>query len=91
MFAYYRSNFFARVKDRASRPGQPRPPRFYCRGQRARLRYDYQDFTVFHDRLYLPESLGLGVIALVDRRSEPLLQPGDWLVELRIEPCRSRQ
>ena len=91
MFASYRSNFFASVKDRASRPGQPRPPRFYRRGQRARLRYDYQDFTVLHDRLYLPESLGPGVIALVDRRGEPLLHSGDRLVELRIEPCRSRQ
>ena len=32
-----------------------------------------------------------GVFALVDRRGEPLLQPGGRLVELRIEPCRSRQ
>ena len=54
MFASYRSNFFAWVKDGASRPGQPRPPRFYRLGQWARLRYDYQDFTVLHDRLYLP-------------------------------------
>jgi IS605 OrfB family transposase len=91
MVASYRSNFLDWVKDRASRPSQPRPPRFYRRGQRARLRLDYQEFTVVHDRLYLPESLGMGVMALVDRRGEPLLQPGDRLVEVRIEPGRSRQ
>ena len=68
MFASYRSNFFAWVKDRASPPGQPRPPRFYRRGQRARLPYDYQDFKVSADRLYPQESLGLCVIALVDAR-----------------------
>src|ERR1700691_3462630 len=38
MFRSYRSNFFTWVKDPASRPGKPRPPRFYRRGQRARLR-----------------------------------------------------
>ena len=91
MVASFRSNFFDWAKDHASRPGQPKPPRFCRRGQRARLRFDYQDFTVVHDRLYLPESLGLGVIALVDRQGEPLLQPGDRLVEVRIEPGRSRQ
>ena len=67
MVAAFRSNFFDWVKDHSLRPGQPRPPRFYRRGQRARLRFDYQDFSVVHDRLHLPESLGLGVIALVDR------------------------
>ena len=91
MFAAYRSNFFDWAKDHASRPGQPQPPRFYRRGQRARLRFDYQDFTVRTDRLHLPESLGLGVVALVDRDGEPLLNPDDRLVEVRIEPCRSRQ
>ena len=90
MFASHRSNFFAWVKDHASRPGQPRPTRFYRRGKRALLRFDYQDFTVKDDRLHLPESLGLGVITLVDRRGEPLLQPGDRLVEVRIKRCRSR-
>ena len=91
MVASFRSNFFDWAKDHSSRPGKPKPPRFYRRGQRARLRFDYQDFTVLHDRLYLPESLGLSVLALVDRQGEPLLQPGDRLVEVRIEPCRSRQ
>src|ERR1700685_1820961 len=33
MFRSYRSNFFAWVKDPSSRPGKPRPPRFYRRGQ----------------------------------------------------------
>ena len=91
MVASFRSNLFDWIKDHSSRCGKPKPPQFYRRGQRARLRFDYQDFTVLHDRLYLPESLGLGVIALVDRQGEPLLQPGDRLVEVRIEPCRSRQ
>ncbi len=91
MFASYRSNFFEWAKDPASRPGQPKPPNFHRRGQRARVRLDSQDFTVSDDRLYLPESLGLGVMALVDRDGESLLRPGDRLVEVRIEPCRSRQ
>ena len=91
MVASYRSNFFAWAKDRASRSGKPKPPRFYHRGQRARLRFDYQDFSVRGDRLQLPEALGLGVIALVDREGELLLAPGDRLVEVRLEPCRSRQ
>ena len=91
MVASFRSNLFDWIKDHSSRSGKPKPPRFYRRGQRARLRFDYQDFTVLHDRLYFPESLGLGVIALVDRQGESLLKPGDRLVEVRIEPCRSRQ
>jgi IS605 OrfB family transposase len=91
MVASYRSNFFDWAQDHSSRSGMPQPPRFYRRGQRARLRFDSQDFTVRYDRLHLPESLGLGVIALVDRDGEPLLQPGDRLVEVRLEPCRSRQ
>jgi putative transposase len=91
MFRSYRSNFFAWVKDPASRPGKPRPPRFYRRGQRARLRFDYQEFKVVANRLILPASMGLGPLTLVERDGEPLLNPGDRLVEVRIEPCRSRQ
>ncbi len=91
MFASYRSNFFDWVKNHFSRPGRPKPPRFYRRGQRTRLRFDYQDFDVIDQRLYLPRSVGFGVIALVDRAGEPLLAPGDRLVEVRVEPCRSRQ
>ena len=64
------------MKDHASRSGQPRPPQFYSRGHRARLRYDYQDFTVSNDRVHLPESLCLGIIALVDRAGEAILHPG---------------
>jgi hypothetical protein len=91
MFRSYRSNFFAWVKDPSSRPGKPRPPRFYRRGQRARVCFDYQDFKVLDNRLHLPPSMGLGVLALVERDGEPLLNPGDRLVEVRVEPCRSRQ
>jgi putative transposase len=91
MFRSYRSNFFAWAKDPSSRPGKPRPPKFYRRGQRARVCFDYQDFKVSDNRLYLPSSMGLGVLPLVDRDGEPLLDPGDRLVEVRIEPCRSRQ
>ena len=91
MFRSFRSNFFAWTKDPASRPGKPRPPRFYRRGQRARLRFDYQEFKIEDNRLHLPTSIGLGPLALVERGGEPLLSPGDRLVEVRVEPCRSRQ
>jgi putative transposase len=91
MFRSYRSNFFAWAKDPSSRPGKPRPPRFHRRGQRARVRFDYQDFKVLGERLYMPTSMGLGPVLLVDRGGEPLLNPGDRLVEVRVEPCRSRQ
>jgi putative transposase len=91
MFRSYRSNFFAWAKDPASRPGKPRPPRFYRRGQRVRLRFDYQEFKVVDNRLIFPASMGLGDLSLVERDGEPLLNPGDRLVEVRIEPCRSRQ
>lgn len=91
MFRSYRSNFFAWAKDPASRPGKPRPPRFHRRGQRARVHFDYQDFKVVDNRLYLPASIGLGALPLVERGGEPLLNPGDRLVEVRVEPCRSRQ
>jgi hypothetical protein len=91
MFRSYRSKFFAWAKDPASRPGKPRPPRFYRRGQRARVRFDYQDFRVVDNRLCLPASMGLGALPLVERGGELLLMPGDRLVEVRVEPCRSRQ
>jgi IS605 OrfB family transposase len=91
IFRSYRSNFFAWAKDHSSRPGKPRPPRFHRRGQRARVRFDYQDFRVVENRLYLPSSMGLGPLTLVERGGEPLLNPGDCLVEVRVEPCRSRQ
>ena len=91
MFRSYRSNFFAWAKDPASRPGKPRPPRFHRRGQRVRVRFDYQDFKVLDNRLYLPTNMGLGALLLVERDGEPLLNPGDRLVEVRVEPCRSRQ
>jgi putative transposase len=91
MFRSYRSNFFAWVKDPASRPGKPRPPRFYRRGQRARLHFDYQEFKVLENRLYLSSSMALGRMPLVERDGEPLLNPGDRLVEVRVEPCRSRK
>jgi putative transposase len=91
MFRSYRSNFFAWAKDPASRPGKPRPPRFYRRGQRARMHFDYQEFKVLENRLYLPASMGLGPLPLVERNGEPLLNPDDRLVEVRVEPCRSRQ
>jgi putative transposase len=91
MFRSYRSNFFAWAKDPSSRPGKPRPPRFHRRGQRARLHFDYQEFKVLDNRLYLPSSMGLGAVLLVERDGEPLLGPGDRLVEVRVEPCRSRQ
>jgi len=91
MFRSYRSNFFAWAKDPSSRPGKPRPPKYYRRGQRARVRFDYQDFKVLDNRLHLPTSMGLGAVLLVDRDGEPLLNPGDRLVEVRVEPCRSRQ
>src|ERR1700691_110503 len=61
MFRSYRSNFFAWAKDPSSRPGKPRPPKFYRRGQRARVCFDCQDFKVLDNRLYLPASMGLGV------------------------------
>jgi putative transposase len=91
MFRSYRSNFFAWAKDPASRPGKPRPPRFYRRGQRARMHFDYQEFKVVENRLYLPASMGLGPLPLVERNGEPLLNPDDRLVVVRVEPCRSRQ
>jgi IS605 OrfB family transposase len=91
MFSSFRSNFFAWVKDPASRPGKPRPPRFYRRGQRARVYFDYQDFKVLDERLYLPASMGLGPVQLVARDGEALLNAGDRLVEVRVEPCRSCQ
>jgi putative transposase len=91
MFRSYRSNFFAWVKDPASRPGKPRPPRFYRRGQRARVRFDYQEFKVLDNRLQLPASMGLGALPLLERGGEPLLNPADRLVEVRVEPCRSRK
>ena len=91
MFRSYRSNFFAWAKDPASRPGKPRPPRFYRRGQRARVLFDYQDFKVLENRLILPASVGLGPIPLVDREGQLLLDSNDRLVEVRVEPCRSRQ
>jgi len=91
MFRSYRSNFFAWTKDPDSRLGKPRPPRFYRRGQRTRVCFDYQDFKVLDNRLYLPDSMGLGGVALVERNGDPLLNPGDRLVEVRVEPCRSRQ
>jgi putative transposase len=91
MFRSYRSNFFAWVKDPSSRPGKPRPPRFYRRGQRARLHFDYQEFKVLENRLYLPNSTGLGPVLLANRDGEPLLNQGDRLVQVRVERCRSRQ
>ncbi len=91
MFRSFRSNFFAWAKDPASRPGKPRPPRFYRRGQRAKLHFDYQEFRILDNRLYLPASLGLGPLLLIERDGEPLLRPGDRLVEVRVEPCRSRK
>jgi putative transposase len=91
MFRSYRSNFFAWAKDPASRPGKPRPPRFHRRGQRARARFDYQDVKVLDNRLYMPASMGLRPVLLVDRDGEPLLNSGDRLVEVCVEPCRSRQ
>ena len=91
MFRSYRSNFFAWAKDPASRPGKPGPPRFYRRGQRARVNFDYQDFRVLDNRLCLPSSMGMGPVPLADRDGEPLLNPGDRLVEVRVEPCRSRK
>ena len=90
MFASYRSNFFDWALDHSSRPGKPKPPRFYCRGQRARVRLDYQDFSVEGDHLRLPDSFGLDPLPLVDRAGKPLLKAGDRLVEVRLEPCRSR-
>jgi IS605 OrfB family transposase len=53
--------------------------------------FDYQDFKVVDNTLYLPTSMGLGPLALVERGGEPLLSPGDRLVDVRVEPCRSRQ
>jgi hypothetical protein len=75
MFRSYRSNFFEWAKDPASRPGKPRPPRFHRRGQRARLRFDYQEFKVLGNRLYLPAGMGLDALPLVDRDGELLLNP----------------
>ncbi len=91
MFRSFRSNFFAWAKHPASRPGKPRPPRFYRHGQRARVRFDYQEFRILDNRLYLPASMGIGPVLLVERGGEPLLNPGDRLVEVRVEPCRSRK
>jgi putative transposase len=91
MFRSYRSNFFAWAKDPPRGRAKPRPPRFYRRGQRARANFDYQDFKVLDNRLHLPASMGLGPVLLGDRDGEPLLNPGDRLVEVRVEPCRSRQ
>jgi len=89
-FGSFRRNFFDWVKDQASRPGKPRPPRFYRRGQRVRIRVDYQDLRIAANCLYLPKSFGLPAIPLVERGA-PLLAPGDRVVEVRVEPCRSRQ
>jgi len=91
MFRSFRSNFFAWTKDPAARPGKPRFPRFYRRSQRARVCFDYQDFKVRENRLYLPVGFGLDVMALVERGGAPLLGAGDRLVEVRVEPCRSRR
>ena len=91
MFASFRSNFFAWIKDRSSRPGEPRPPRFYRRGQRARLRFDYQEFEVDGVHLALPPLVNLGTVALRERDRSPILGPGDRLVEVRLEPARSRR
>jgi len=91
MFRSFRSNFFAWTKDPTAWPGRPRPPRSYRRGKRARVRLDYQDFKVRENRLYLPAGFGLDVLALVERDGEPLLNDGDRLVEVRVEPCRSRR
>ena len=91
MFRAFRSNFFAWAKDPASRPGKPRPPRFYRRSKRARVHFDYQEFKVLENRLHLPASMGLGPVLLVERDGEPLLRPSDRLVEVRIESCRSRK
>jgi hypothetical protein len=66
MFRSFRSNFFAWAKDPASRPGKPRSPRFYRRGQRAKLHFDYQEFKVLENRLHLPPSMGLGPLLLVE-------------------------
>jgi putative transposase len=91
VFRSYRSNFFAWVKDPSSRPGKPRQPRFHRRGQRGRLHFDYQDFKVSDNCLSLPASMGLGALPLFDRGGEALLNPGDRLVEVRVEPCRSHK
>ena len=90
-FRSFRSNFFDWVADQSSRPAQPRPPGFFRMGQRARVRFDYQDFTVERNRLLLPESLGLDALLLLNRDGTPLLNLGDTLVEVRLEPCRSRK
>ena len=91
VFKSFRSNFFSWVKDPSLYRGMPRPPRFYRRGKRARLHFDYQEFRVAGDMLRFPPSLGLAAVALVDRSGTPLLGPGDKLVEVRVEPCRSRK
>ena len=90
MFASFRSNFFDWIKDPKSGPAKPRPPGFYRRGQRVRVRVDYQDLRTADNRLYLPKSFGLPAIALLERGT-PLLGAGDRVVEVRLEPCRSRQ
>ena len=92
MFRSFRTNFFEWIKeDPKIRGGKPKPPRYYRRGQQARLRFDYQEFTVRNNLLSFPEIVGLDVLALVERDGEPLLGPGDRLVEVRVEPCRSRK
>lgn len=96
MFRSFRSNFFAWTKDHNSRAGQPRPPRYYRRGRRCRLRFDYQDFKILvnhkgEHHLCLPPSMNLPPLLLAERDGSHLLQPGDRLVEVRAEPCRSRK
>jgi len=76
MFASFRSNFFDWIKDPKSRRAKPRPPGFYRRGQRVRVRVDYQDLRTADNRLYLPKSFGLPAIALLERGT-PLLGAGD--------------
>ena len=91
MYASFRSNFFDWVKDPSSRQGKPRPPRWYRRGKRTRIRYDYQDLTLDGTLVYLPDSAGLPPIRLVERDGTPILSEGDRLVEVRVEPARSRR
>ncbi len=91
MMASYRSNFFGWVADKSSRPGKPRPPGFFRRGQRVGVTFDYQDFKVRRNRVHMPASCGMDTISLVGRDGRPLLGPGDDLVMVRIEPCRSRK
>jgi len=59
----------------------------YRRGQRARVRIDYQDFNVRDDRVIFPPSFGLDALSMLNRDGTPLLEAGDRLVEVRIEPA----